>query len=104
MPKAETKRIGQLIKVAIEILLVQWPMTIRQLFYQLVSGQHIANKRGDYQRVSRIMKKVREDGRCAWEWIVDRSRPVYAPNVFRDPQVRRSDQARLSKGLLGDAT
>jgi len=30
------------------------------------------------------MTKARLDGRCDWDWIVDRSRPTYKPNVFID--------------------
>jgi len=30
------------------------------------------------------MGKAREDGRCDFDWIVDRSRPEYRPNVFKD--------------------
>jgi hypothetical protein len=45
----------------------------------------ILNVQADYKRVSRIMTKARDDGRCPWEWIVDRSRPIYSPNVWADP-------------------
>jgi len=44
-----------LVEAADAILRQQQPMTIRQLFYQLVSRQTIHNTLRDYQKVSRIM-------------------------------------------------
>lgn len=84
MAKAELARTRQLIKAAVVILSNEWPMTIRQLFYRLVSARYVENDRSDYQRVSRVMTSARDDGRCPFEWIVDRSRPEYSPNVFDD--------------------
>jgi hypothetical protein len=59
-------------------------MTIRQLFYRLVSAGKIENNRKCYQLVSRVMTKARNDGRCDFDFIVDRSRPEYRPNVWND--------------------
>jgi hypothetical protein len=59
-------------------------MTIRQLFYRLVSRGLIPNDRKHYQLTSRVMTKSRDDGRCSFDAIVDRSRPSYSPNVFDD--------------------
>ena len=78
---ASTKR---LIEQAAAILAEKSPMTIRQLFYRLVSVAAIENTRNDYQRVSTTMTKARNDGRIDFEAIVDRSRPEYMPNVFED--------------------
>jgi hypothetical protein len=69
---------------AVEILAAENPMTIRQLFYRLVSDETIQNMQLDYQRVSRLMAKARREDRCPYEYIVDRSRPIYEPNVWRD--------------------
>jgi hypothetical protein len=84
MAKAETKRITRLINQAIEILDDESPMTVRQLFYRLVSIGSLANCRGDYVKVSRIMTIARNDGRVGWDDIVDRSRADYAPSVWED--------------------
>jgi hypothetical protein len=85
MAKAEWQTTTTLIDEALAILEDEYPMTIRQLFYRLVSaaGDH-NNNRSFYCMVSRVMTKARIDRRCPWEWIVDRSRPEYAPNVFTD--------------------
>jgi hypothetical protein len=80
----EKNKTTRLIERASEILAAQNPMTIRQLFYRLVSAEDIQNTRADYQRVSRVMTKARDDGRCDFDFIVDRSRPEYRPSVFTD--------------------
>ena len=85
MAQGEWKRITHLIDRAIEILSVEYPATIRQLFYRPVSAAVIANSLADYKIVSRVMTKARNDGRVDFDWIVDRSRPEYRPNVFEDP-------------------
>src|SRR5271169_911749 len=85
MAQGEWQATTEFIDAALEILKQENPMTIRQLFYRLVSIEHIRNTQRDYQRVSRLMTKARRDGRCSYEWIVDRSRPTYEPNVWRDP-------------------
>jgi hypothetical protein len=82
--KSEWKRTTELINAASVILEIQQPMTIRQLFYRLVSQGLIPNDRKHYQLVSRIMTKARDDGRIPFEYITDRSRPEYKPNVFED--------------------
>src|SRR5215469_1982201 len=84
MARRETERITRLVHRAVEILTVQQPMTVRQLFYQMVSAALIDNSIDNYRLVSRITTIARNDGRIAFGWIVDRSRPEYSPNVFDD--------------------
>jgi len=78
MAKGEWKKTTRLIEAAVNILEQENPMTIRQLFYRLVSVAEIENCLRDYQRVSIAMTKAREDGRVPYEWIVDRSRATYS--------------------------
>jgi len=78
MAKGEWRSTTRLIETAINILAKEFPMTIRQLFYRLVSAVAIENCLRDYQRVSQVMTKAREDGRVPFEWIVDRSRATYS--------------------------
>jgi hypothetical protein len=84
MAKGEWAKTKDLIRVATAILEREFPMTIRQLFYRIVSRGVIENNRSCYQAVSRAMTIARKDDRCKWEYIVDRSRPEYIPNVFTD--------------------
>jgi hypothetical protein len=77
MAQGEWGATTRLIDAASEILTEQRPMTIRQLFYALVSALIIENCLRDYKRVSRAMTIARLDDRIKYEWIVDRSRPRY---------------------------
>ncbi|HJU19085.1 MAG TPA: hypothetical protein VJ770_21730 [Stellaceae bacterium] len=63
-----------LIGTAAEILASHHPMTVRQVFYRLVSRQVIENSRGTYQAVSKALVAARCEGLIPWEWIEDRLR------------------------------
>jgi hypothetical protein len=84
MAQGEWETTKRLIAQAAHILTEESPMTVRQLFYRLVSIAAISNTRNDYQRVSMAMTKARNDGRIGFDLIVDRSRPEYMPLVFDD--------------------
>jgi hypothetical protein len=64
----------RLIQTAAEILGQHHPMTVRQVFYRLVSRQVIENTRGSYQAVSKALVVARQEGWIPWEWIEDRLR------------------------------
>jgi len=64
----------KLIEVAREVLEQHHPMTVRQVYYQLVSRQVIENNRGSYQAVSKALVAARQENIIPWEWIEDRLR------------------------------
>jgi hypothetical protein len=76
----------ELIEAAQAALAAESPMTVRQLFYRLVSTQALENTRADYVKLSRVLTRAREDEEIDFADIVDRSRPEYEPNVFEDLQ------------------
>jgi hypothetical protein len=80
----ENRKTTALIDAALAILAEQNPMTVRQLFYRLVSANVIPNDTPSYLRVSECMTKARDDGRCSFDWIADRSRPDYRAGGFID--------------------
>lgn len=84
MAKAEWAKTTKLITAALAVLDEQHPMTIRQLFYRLVSVGAVQNNKKHYQMVIRIMTTARIDGRCSFDYIVDRSRPEYKSSVWDD--------------------
>jgi hypothetical protein len=49
-----------------------------------VSIEMLENCDKDYTRLIRVMTSAREAGEIEYEYIVDRSRPAYEPNVFDD--------------------
>lgn len=63
-----------LIDKARAILAENHPMTLRQVYYQLVSSQDVKNNRGSYQTVGRALVDARKEGIIPWDWIEDRLR------------------------------
>lgn len=68
------KKTLELIDTAKEIMADGYPMTVRQVFYQLVSRQVIKNNLGQYHAVSNALVDARREGVIPWEWIEDRTR------------------------------
>lgn len=73
-----------LLGAAYLILKAHNPMTVRQVFYQLVSRQVIENNRGQYQAVSNALVGARQEGFIPWEWIEDRLRRPRTVNMWND--------------------
>jgi len=64
----------QLLNEVNDILSTHHPMTVRQVYYQLVSRQVIKNDRSQYQAVSNVLVDARQEGTIPWDWIEDRLR------------------------------
>lgn len=69
-----------------------YAMTLRQLYYALVSTGAIPKNEAVYGKLKRVMRDLREDGTVPWDWLVDHTRSVF--------QVRTFDGI---EGLLADA-
>lgn len=54
-------------------------LTLRQLYYQLVSRDIIPNKQSEYAKLSTLLTKGRMAGVVDWEAIEDRNRRPYLP-------------------------
>jgi hypothetical protein len=78
---AKTVRI---IEAAHEILAAHHPMTVRQVYYRLVSGLVIENSLSAYKAVSNALVDARREGLVPWEWIEDRLRRPRRVSMFRD--------------------
>ena len=72
------------LKVMIEVLREHHPMTVRQVYYQLVARQIIENSRSSYQAVSKLLVKARQEGLIAWDWIEDRLRRPRTVSMWED--------------------
>lgn len=68
------KKTDRLIGEAYAILAAHHPMTVRQVYYQLVSRHAIENIRSQYQAVSNALVRARKEGGIPWDWIEDRLR------------------------------
>jgi hypothetical protein len=64
----------KLIETARQVLEREHPMTVRQVYYQLVSRQVIENNRCQYQAVSKALVAARKEGVIPWDWVEDRLR------------------------------
>lgn len=69
--RAETAALRETI---VAVLAAEHPMTVRQVYYQLVARQAIANNRGQYQAVSTLLVDMRKSEEVPWDWIEDRNR------------------------------
>ncbi|HEY8666434.1 MAG TPA: hypothetical protein VIL86_07205 [Tepidisphaeraceae bacterium] len=78
------KKTQKLIDVAQKILAEHHPMTVRQVYYQLVSRQGIKNNRGRYQAVSDALVAARREGIIPWDWIEDRLRQPRHVSMWDD--------------------
>lgn len=61
-------------------------LTLRQLYYQLVSRDIIPNKTTEYAKLSTLLKEGRMGGIVDWAAIEDRLRKPYTPPSFDSPK------------------
>ena len=62
-----------------------YTLTLRQIFYQFVSRDLIANKQTEYKRLGSILNDARLDGQISWTAIEDRTRSVRELSHWADP-------------------
>lgn len=61
-------------------------MTLRQLYYQLVTKNVIPNVSSEYAKLSTLLKEGRMAGIVDWDAIEDRLRTPYTPASFDSPE------------------
>lgn len=76
------KKTEAIIQAALEELKAYNPMTVRQVYYRLVSRGLVENKRSQYQAVCNALVYARRNGLIPWEWIEDRTRQPYAVSMW----------------------
>jgi hypothetical protein len=59
------------------------PMTVRQLYYQMVVQKVLPNSQSSYKMVVRAMVRARQEGMIPWDWIEDRLRRPRGPSMWR---------------------
>lgn len=75
------------------------PLTLRQVYYQLVGKGYIENKVSQYGMLSNLLKWARIDGHIAWEDIEDRVRSFY--NLSGQLDKKSFVDSQLWRFLLG---
>jgi len=71
------------------------PMTLRQLYYALVSVDAVPKTDAAYHKLGRVMCDLREDGTVPWDWLVDHVRAVIAARTWEGIEGLLTDTARL---------
>jgi hypothetical protein len=67
---------------AIEALEQERPMTLRQLYYRLISAGALCNDQKEYKRLLHLMTRLREAGEVPRSWIVDHVRSTLKPSSW----------------------
>lgn len=62
-----------------------YDMTLRQLYYQLVSANEIPNSQKEYDKLGSVVNDARLAGLIDWDYIVDRTRNVRSVSHWDDP-------------------
>jgi hypothetical protein len=70
-------------------------MTLRQLYYALVSAGDIPKTEDAYGKLKRVVRDLREDGTVPWDWLVDHTRSVFAVDTWDGIEDLLTDTARL---------
>lgn len=71
-----------------------YKLTLRQLYYQLVSRDIIPNAQNEYAKVSKLLKEGRMAGIVDWDAIEDRLRVPYIPYWNESPNEAIKDTIR----------
>lgn len=62
-----------------------YDLSLRQLYYQLVTRNTLANTEQNYKRLGNIVSDARLAGLMDWEWIKDRGRETITNNHWENP-------------------
>jgi hypothetical protein len=57
-------------------------MTLRQLYYRLISAGMLRNDQKEYKRLGSVMTRLREAGEVPRTWIVDHIRSTLKPSSW----------------------
>jgi len=71
---AHNRRKLEQVRTIINDLSEYWPLTLRQVFYQLVGQGIVLNNRSQYQGLSQLLTQARILGEIEWDCIEDRAR------------------------------
>jgi hypothetical protein len=61
-----------------------WPLTLRQIYYQLVAKELILNNKNEYKSLSRMLTTARENNKISWDCMHDRTRIFFEKPVEMD--------------------
>jgi hypothetical protein len=103
--RRRTKAAVQAIRDAIYQIVAEFePMTVRQVFYQLVTRGVIAKTEAEYKTtVCRLLVQMRREGALPFHWIADNTRWQRKPRTYGSLQsMLQSCQATYRRALWDD--
>lgn len=72
-----------------------YAMTLRQLYYALVSAGAVPKNEAAYGKLKRVMRDAREDGTVPWDWLVDHTRSVFSARTWDGLEDLLTDTSKL---------
>lgn len=102
--KRRTKKEIATVREAIyDALTEDAPMTVRQVFYRLVSTGVIAKTEGEYKStVVRLLGEMRRDGEIPFDWIADNTRWMRKPRTYSSLEQLLQDTVRTYRRSVWD--
>ena len=85
MSKANMQRLAVINSIIEEYQEEGYVLTLRQLYYQLVSRDIVPNQQKEYSKLSTLLKEGRMAGIVDWDAIEDRLRKPSSPPSFDSP-------------------
>ena len=71
-----------------EIVELDQPMTVRQVYYQAVVHSIVSKAEADYDKIQNILTELRREELIPYEWIIDEGRFARQPYTVEGiPQV-----------------
>ncbi len=86
LSKANKERLQKINGIIDEYARDNYTLTLRQLYYQLVSRNVIANKVEEYSKLSKLLREGRMCGVVDWDAIEDRLRVIKKPATWKSPK------------------
>lgn len=78
--------IDQANEIIVDYAAQGYTLTLRQLYYQFVSRDLIANSQKEYDRLGSIINDARLDGQIDWEAIIDLTREMTSNSHWDSPR------------------
>jgi hypothetical protein len=82
--RVETQQYRDAVIAVLDDLRDYWPLTLRQVYYQLVASGTIENNRNEYQKLSRNLSAARLEGAVPWAALEDRARSMHEVHAWED--------------------
>jgi hypothetical protein len=95
-PRRTRAEIDKIKKAIVTVLKADHPMTVRQVFYQLVTRGVIEKTEEQYQgTVIRLLTEMRMDEEISFDWIIDESRRRRETQTYNNIADAARDTARF---------